>query len=323
MKNLEDLKNTVPPLHCPPLRQRRRIFERILDVSKGIWRAGFFGGSCIVLDRLGYLLSIEKRERWHNFVYRLYYAVLPPGLLKRNVLRSQKYLHLRPTSLTEQAIRKVLPVAQKIYGERWSDYNAYSDALLNECVSTLDKVITTLCTRRDRINYLEIGSAQGVSMAIVGAMLQRLDALGTAVSIDPYFEDGYDEEGMSVTINKKTKENALHLYKSLGLNVRVLERTSYEGLVQLLREQARFDLIYIDGFHSGLTPTIDFSLAYNLLNKNGMIMLDDHVWPDVASIKKLCDRHLQKITECWKTAAYQVGSEEPGPRLLVNGTLFK
>jgi len=241
--------------------------------------------------------------------------MLPAGLRKRNVLQAQKYLHLRPTSTAEQAIRQVLPVAQKIYGERWGDYNAFSDALLNESVLTFDKVISALHTHVDRINYLEIGSAQGISMAIIGVMLQNRNALGTAVSIDPYFEDGYTEEGMSVKLNKTTKEHALDLYKSLGLDVRLLETTSHEGLVQLLREQVGFDLIYIDGFHSGLTPTIDFGLAYNLLNKNGIIMLDDHVWPSVTSIKNLCDLHLKKIAECWKTAAYQV---DPSSDLLSN-----
>ena len=34
-------------------------------------------------------------------------------------------------------------------------------------------------------------------------------------------------------------------------------------------------------------------------------MLDDHHWPDVKTVKELCDRHLDKIYESWKVAAYK------------------
>ena len=150
-----------------------------------------------------------------------------------------------------------------------------------------------------------MGSAQGLSIYIIGVLLQDMGALGTAISIDPYFGDGYCEAMTYVNIKKKSRTNALKLYESLGLDVRLIEKSSYEGLRQLLDEQAKFHLISIDAYHSGLNPTIGFSLASQLLHKEGIIMLDDHVWPDVASIKRLCDQHCQKMAECWKIAAYK------------------
>ena len=132
--------------------------------------------------------------------------------------------------------------------------------------------------------------------------------LGRLVSVDAYFEDGYHEVGVYVPISKTSKNNARRLYDRLGLDVRLIEKTSFEGLIQLLGEKAKFHLIYVDAYHSNLNPTIDFSLAYNLLHANGIIMIDDHAWPDVASVKHLCDRYGEKIDECWKIAAYRFHS---------------
>jgi len=264
---------------------------------------GFLPATIWVLDKIGNCLPTKKRGLWHNFIYRFCYFVLPAGKLKHSVLSQQRYGHLKLAATSKEDIHKVRAIAQDLYGERWG---RYSDALRDEVVFTFEKCIVELRAHVDRIDYLEIGSAQGLSMSVIGALLQSLGALGTAISIDPYFEDGYDEASTHVLVNKESRSGALRLYESLGLDVRLIEKTSYEGLRQLLDEKAKFHLIYIDAYHSGLNPTIDFGLAYQLLHEDGIIMLDDHVWPDVASIKRLCDQHCEKITECWKIAAYKL-----------------
>jgi hypothetical protein len=38
-------------------------------------------------------------------------------------------------------------------------------------------------------------------------------------------------------------------------------------------------------------------------------MLDDHYWPDVKPVKALCDKHLRKVCEVWKVAAYEWEAE--------------
>ena len=49
---------------------------------------------------------------------------------------------------------------------------------------------------------------------------------------------------------------------------------------------------------------MDFALCIQCISPGGIIMLDDHHWPDVRKIKELCDRHLHKVYESWKVAAY-------------------
>jgi hypothetical protein len=49
--------------------------------------------------------------------------------------------------------------------------------------------------RLDRhINFLEIGSFEGVSMSVVALLLRKNCINGNFVSIDPYYEDGYRED---------------------------------------------------------------------------------------------------------------------------------
>lgn len=114
------------------------------------------------------------------------------------------------------------------------------------------------------------------------------------------------DNGQILLTDVSQPSKALTLYGSLNIDVNILEQTSQEALLRLLKQNKRFHLVYVDGLHSGLTPTLDFGLAVHLVHDNGIVMIDDHVWPDITALKDLCDRHCQKIYECWKVAAYKI-----------------
>lgn len=149
-------------------------------------------------------------------------------------------------------------------------------------------------------------------MCLIAGLIEQARCKRELLSLDPYFEKGYVEgsgEGLlrgelHVNITNETREKALKLYKNLGHEVSQIRLKSNEGLKMFLKENRTFDLIYIDGYHEDLTPTIDFALSYELLNDKGIIMLDDYRWRDVKDLKDLCDRHLKLVHQCWKVAAY-------------------
>jgi len=220
------------------------------------------------------------------------------------------------SDFSEESIAVVNKHLEEIYTSQ-AEANDYSDALRRDVVQTFEMSINELSRNFDKINYLEIGSNKGLSMSIIAIILKKHKILGKLVSIDPYFDEGY-REGLSspwgqerqINITKKTKEDALKLYQSLDIDVELMEMISREGMSQLALQGRKFHLIYIDGSHEGLNPTIDFGIANILLNTNGIIMLDDWYWPDVKGIKELCDKGSSqgygKIQECWKVAAYRV-----------------
>jgi hypothetical protein len=203
--------------------------------------------------------------------------------------------------------QRVMESAVSIYGDEW---NHYSDALRPEIA--LGFTMTIDATGADEISYLEIGSNRGLSMAFIGALLGHRGKLKRLVSVDPYFASGYAEgalgpyqTGRHVAIDQSTRDGALRLYAALNLSVELIERTSEEALKELIANHENFDLVYIDGYHEQLVPAVDFGLSYALLAKPGIIILDDHLWPDVLPIKQLCDRHATRIQETWKTASYR------------------
>lgn len=222
--------------------------------------------------------------------------------------------HQAEIALPEHAEAALALVEREAWEVHNTDWNYYSNAIRREVVGVF--LESFAAAPPGPIDFLEIGSACGLSMSLVGTLLKNSSRLGSLVSIDPYFDDGYVEgEGspmriiQRVRINAATLPKARDLYSRLDLNVEHLRLPSNLGLKQLLLTDRRFDLIYVDGSHERLNPLIDFAAATLLLRPHGIILIDDHRWRDVTPIKLLCDAHAHRIAQCWKVAAYRLPSE--------------
>ena len=256
------------------------------------------------------LLTLYRRVWSRIHRARLLRSLPPTG--RRLYIASLATYDARLSPPDDAVVESVRSAAIEIYGDMW---NYYSDALRPEIANGFVQTIESLLPPERPIDYLEIGSGQGLSMALIGGLLRRRNVLGSLLSIDPYFESGYVEgeagpyeQAVAVTVNKQTKTAAQRLYSQLGLTVERLELTSTSGLRQLIRQSRTFDLIYIDGSHEGLLPATDFGLSNAVIRSGGVVVLDDHMWPDVQPIKQLCDRHATKVQETWKTASYRLNS---------------
>lgn len=250
----------------------------------------------------GYRAVQQKRQQ------RQMLAEMDPHARKLYELSQQTY-DVRLPPQAGAARKRVEEAARRIYGEQW---NFYSDALRPEIV---EGFAATLDAFRDRatVDYLEIGSCQGLSLSLISLMLRDRNQAGRIVSLDPYFEQGYDEgetgpyaNKLHVQIDKSTKTCAFDLYSGFGLDVELVEAMSMEGLRTLIKADRQFDLIYIDGSHERFWPAIDFGMCCAVLRSGGIIILDDHLWPDVVPIRELCDRHGTLIQKTWKTASYRI-----------------
>lgn len=234
-------------------------------------------------------------------------------------LKGLDYTSVKLVPSSEEAIRTVKRNAEVIHQGLERGWNFYSNALRREAVEVFERAVLDAAARFGRVDFLEIGSAQGLSMSVIGLMLKARGALGRLTCIDPYFETGYFEgakgiwkKDVYVGITKHTKQLAFDLYQSVGLEVELLETASLDGLRALHQAGRRFHLVYIDGSHEGLNPMFDFGLSCALLHSDGVVMVDDHHWPDVEAVKQRCDRHCVKLHECWKVAAYRVATDGLG-----------
>ncbi len=239
---------------------------------------------------------------------RVYISVIGYSKDQRNLffLQHKNYEKLLLSEISQRARKQVEETLDRILKEKNSarSVSYYSNALKREVVYSFQTAIESVSKIFNRINYLEIGSALGASLSLIALILKEHNLQGKLVSIDPYFEKGYIEgskgiwkKDTKIDIDKNAMQIAMTLYEELGLDVKLIRDISSRGLKDLTDAGNEFQLIYIDGSHEGLNPLIDFALCTQCIASGGVIMLDDHHWPDVKVIKALCDRHLSKVYE--------------------------
>ena len=159
-------------------------------------------------------------------------------------------------------------------------------------------------------DYLEIGSFNGVSMAVVSLMLRHFGLKGQRVSIDPYFEEGYMEthphtgEKALKPATGEALDRAMKLYKGIGEPIQVLRKTSEEIAPNLITAGQKFNMIFIDGNHEQLHPMLDVAFSKCLLSPKSLLLLDDCDWPDVQSVKNILDKHARLLFEVADKSAY-------------------
>jgi len=125
------------------------------------------------------------------------------------------------------------------------------------------------------LNVLEIGCYEGKSTCwISDHMLKhlgsRLDAIDT-------FQGSIEHEGQD---NDRLKN--MYMY-NVSLTRNPEKINSYIGdsrviLPILLKEQRKYDVIYVDGGHMQENVIIDGLCAYHLLKDDGVIIFDDYEW---------------------------------------------
>ncbi len=223
-------------------------------------------------------------------------------------LQQADYSYLLLSEMTEASAARVQSTAENICGVDW---NHRSNALRREVLYVLECAVADLGARFYVVDYLEIGSAYGVSLSAVALLLSGAGVLGRIVSIDPYVPytegaRGIHGEDVHIEMNEGVERKARTLYNELGLVVELIRAESDVGLRRLANEGRLFHLIYIDGRHEGFTPMRDLASSLELLYPGGVVMLDEPHWPDVAPLVTLCERNCHLLVGCWKTMAFRV-----------------
>lgn len=121
---------------------------------------------------------------------------------------------------------------------------------------------------------LEVGLAYGFSTVwLLDALAAQPDAVH--IAIDPFQKKGWQGIGLAQVAR-------------LGFAGRFdwLPTYSIHALSDLIRQNRRFDFIYIDGNHRFDDVLVDFYLADQVMRPGGLIVLDD-LWMD--SIKTVAD----------------------------------
>ena len=122
---------------------------------------------------------------------------------------------------------------------------------------------------------LEIGTYAGMSLI---ELLRRIpDSIGTAIDL----WEKYDEIDLLQKIDElKVEESFYHNIKVAELTDRVKVRKgeSSRVLMEMIKKGEMFDFIYVDGSHLMLDCHIDLILSFQVLEKGGMMVIDDYFY---------------------------------------------
>ena len=145
---------------------------------------------------------------------------------------------------------------------------------------------------------LEIGTYTGVSL--INIMENVFNSFGTVIdSWNDYKEFNKYSNTITENIQKNNIENDFYdnlKTKKLENRVKVFKGDSTEKLIEMIKlnnennglkayavqgtgdKLSKFDLIYVDGSHRLLDCYTDLILSWELLEKNGMMIIDDYLY---------------------------------------------
>ncbi len=146
----------------------------------------------------------------------------------------------------------------------------FTDLWADNNIPFIAPVLRKFGAGRDRIDYLEIGAYEGRNLAFLDWLLPG--KLGVTV-IDPWFDEALNPEEKYHAVEPRFQRNA-GKFKFQGMEV-VKGFSTYE-LPTMLQAGRSFDLIYVDGTHTGLGVMIDLCFCAALLRVGGLMVLDDY-----------------------------------------------
>ena len=135
--------------------------------------------------------------------------------------------------------------------------------------------------RGTKLNVLEVGSFEGGSTTwILDHLMTHPDSRMTAIDtfeggmehLDPDQVHAYDVS----LLERRFWSNVSKCEHAKKL--RVMKAKSDDALLDLRREGARFDFIYIDASHVAIDVLHDAVICWRMLNVQGIMVFDDVAW---------------------------------------------
>jgi predicted O-methyltransferase YrrM len=131
------------------------------------------------------------------------------------------------------------------------------------------------CKFDKKINVLEIGTYTGTSL------IEIIKSIPNSFGIGVDLWRSYNENLLLSNVDQlKIKESFFHNVNVYGLQDRIkgMQSDSKEALLQFIKDGTTFDFIYVDGTHLLLDVYLDIVLCWQILEKNGILVIDDYLY---------------------------------------------
>lgn len=120
-------------------------------------------------------------------------------------------------------------------------------------------------------NICEVGSFEGSTTFWMSDNITPHNNNLQIYAIDPH--DKSDDLNYDLQQVKQRFEMNLKINKHKNINY--INKKSEDGLIDLINEDIKFELIYIDGDHKASTVLTDLVLCWKILKIGGIILCDD------------------------------------------------
>ena len=126
-----------------------------------------------------------------------------------------------------------------------------------------------------KINVLEIGTYTGMSLIEIIKMIPNSFGIG----LDKW-SNYAENELLRVVDNLKVKESFYKNIINAGLENKIkgIQIDSTIGLLEFIKDNIKFDFIYVDGSHLLLDCYSDLVLSWQILEKGGIMAIDDYMY---------------------------------------------
>ena len=125
------------------------------------------------------------------------------------------------------------------------------------------------------IKVLEIGTYTGISLINIVKLIPN--SIGYGVDL----WSSYNENGLLSNIENLEIESSFYKnIKTEGMNMRVfgIKGDSSKVLMDMVVKNNMYDFIYVDGSHLMLDCYLDLILSWKILNKGGILAIDDYTY---------------------------------------------
>ena len=220
---------------------------------------------------------------------KLFEIMKPSSADKHNQLIQQNYDWVKDMSWENQATKLLNEFLLVDKLEYRGMYN-----WTNDCPSNSKEIFVSIIkqfvdkTFKSEPKILEIGTYTGTSLINIVKLIPNSKGTG----IDRW--KNYNEDNIDMLLNIENNEIEKTFYRNVansGLDDRIkgIKCNSTEALLNLIRKGEQYDFIYVDGSHKCLDAYSDMILAWPLLSKNGIFVIDDYIY----GVDKIQDQPLE------------------------------
>jgi predicted O-methyltransferase YrrM len=135
--------------------------------------------------------------------------------------------------------------------------------------SSIDRILRETIIPK---SVIEIGVFEGqTTVNLANLLLQHTPQL-KYYAIDPFLAS----ENLVQEVVNAAKQKFVANIKSVP-SIEFINKTSFQGLLELHQRNVTVDFIYVDGSHFAKDVLCDAVLGFELLNKDGVMLFDDAV----------------------------------------------